>query len=283
MINITPFFDPATFSYSYVVADATNRAAIIDPVLDFDPVAVRATTSSAERIAVHVEQSGLTVDWILESHVHADHLSASQHLRSRVGGRIAISAHVDQVQNIFADVFHVEAEFARDGSQFDQLLREGDALPLGDATINVMETPGHTPACVTFLVNGSAFVGDTLFMPDYGSARTDFPGGDAHRLYQSIRRILALPGSTKLYMCHDYGTDARSTFACETTVDEQNNCNVHVNRNVSEPEFVTSREARDAGLAAPRLLYPAVQFNMRAGRFPPPESNGRVYLKLPLQ
>jgi glyoxylase-like metal-dependent hydrolase (beta-lactamase superfamily II) len=252
-------------------------------VLDFDPVAVRATTSSAERIAAHVENAGLTVDWILESHVHADHLSASQHLRSRVGGRIAISAHVDQVQNIFAGVFNAEAAFVCDGSQFDQLLRDGDTLPLGDATINIMETPGHTPACVTFLVNGCAFVGDTLFMPDYGSARTDFPGGDAHQLYRSIRRILSLPGSTKLYMCHDYGTDTRSTFAYETTVEEQNRCNVHINHDVNESEFVSLREARDAGLAAPRLLYPAVQFNMRAGRFPPPEHNGKVYLKLPLK
>jgi len=282
-VSVTPFFDPATFSYSYVIADATRRAAIVDAVLDFDPVAVRATTANADAIAAHVEASDLTVEWIFETHVHADHLSAAQHLKSRVGGSIAISANVNQVQSIFSGVFNAEADFASDGSQFDLLLHDGDELPLGNLTIKVMQTPGHTPACATYLVDGCAFVGDTIFMPDYGSARTDFPGGDAHQLYQSIRKILALPGDTTLYMCHDYGTDTRTTFACQTTVEEQNGTNIHISRDVDESDFAALRQARDADLSAPRLLYPAVQFNMRAGNFPPPEDNGRAYLKLPVR
>ena len=283
MSQITPFFDQSTFSYSYVVADDSGHAAVIDAVLDFDPAAVRATTGGADAIIKHIETAGLQLDWILETHVHADHLSAAQYIKARLGGQVAIGEHVTAVQEIFKGVFNAEACFAADGSQFDRLLKEGDSLQLGNLTIDVMHTPGHTPACVTYLVNGAAFVGDTLFMPDYGSARTDFPGGDARELYRSIRRILALPANTALYVCHDYGTDTRKTFACETDVATQNENNIHMHAAVSETDFVAFREGRDAELAAPRLLYPSVQFNMRAGHFPPAENNGRVYLKLPVR
>ena len=283
MSQITPFFDQTTFSYSYVVADDSGHAAVIDAVLDFDPAAVRATTGGADAIIKHIETAGLQLDWILETHVHADHLSAAQYIKAKLGGQVAIGEHVTAVQEIFKGVFNAEACFAADGSQFDRLLKEGYSLQLGNLTIDVIHTPGHTPACVTYLVNDAAFVGDTLFMPDYGSARTDFPGGDARELYRSIRRILALPANTALYMCHDYGTDTRKTFACETDVATQNENNIHMHAAVSETDFVAFREGRDAELAAPRLLYPSVQFNMRAGHFPPAENNGRVYLKLPVR
>jgi glyoxylase-like metal-dependent hydrolase (beta-lactamase superfamily II) len=283
MPQITPFFDQTTFSYSYVVADDSGHAAVIDAVLDFDPAAVRATTGGADTIIEYIESRRLQLDWILETHVHADHLSAAQYIKAKLGGQVAIGEHVTAVQEIFKGVFNAEACFAADGSQFDRLLKDGDSLSLGSLSIDVMHTPGHTPACVTYLIDDAAFVGDTLFMPDYGSARTDFPGGNAHELYRSIRRILALPASTALYMCHDYGTDTRKTFACETDVASQNATNIHINTTVSEADFVDFREGRDAELAAPRLLYPAVQFNMRAGHFPPAENNGRVYLKLPVR
>ncbi len=283
MIQVTPFFDPATYSYSYVVADSTGHAAVIDSVLDFDPVAVRATTDSADRLIQFITDQQLILDWILETHVHADHLSAAQYLKSQLGGRVAIGVQVIAVQGIFKDVFNAEAGFCSNGGQFDLLLQDGQQLPLGDTEIEVLHTPGHTPACVTYRIDDAAFVGDTLFMPDYGSARTDFPGGDASQLFQSIQKILALPATTTLYMCHDYGTDTRTEFACETTVAEQAEHNIHAHANVSEAEFVDFRKTRDAQLAAPRLLYPAVQFNMRAGHFPPPEDNGKVYLKLPVK
>lgn len=282
-LRITPFFDPATFSYSYVVADHTSHAIIIDAVLDFDPVAVRTSTTGADRLVTLIRDQQLTVDWILETHVHADHLSAAQYLQSQVGGQTAIGEHVTQVQGIFSEVFNCGADFTSDGSQFDRLLSDEQIITFGDTSIRVLQTPGHTPACVTYYMDGHAFVGDTLFMPDYGSARTDFPGGDAAVLYESVQKILALPSDTKLYMCHDYGTDTRSTFACETTVSAQSTDNVHINNGVSKAEFVKLRQCRDKDLAAPRLLYPAVQFNMRAGAFPPAEDNGRVYLKLPVR
>lgn len=282
-LQITPFFDPGTFSYSYVVATEDKHAAIIDAVLNFDPVAVRTTTTHADQIIDYMNAQKLTVDWILETHVHADHLSAAQYIKQSLGGQVAIGHDVQAVQHIFSDVFNAGPQFATDGSQFDRLLADGEKLALGDMDITVLHTPGHTPACVTYIVDGHAFVGDTLFMPDYGSARTDFPGGDAHQLYQSIQKVLALPPSTKLYMCHDYGTDTRKTFQFETTVEAQKRDNVHINDTITEQAFVESREARDAQLSAPRLLYPAVQFNMRAGAMPPPDDNGRVYLKLPVR
>jgi glyoxylase-like metal-dependent hydrolase (beta-lactamase superfamily II) len=283
MTKVTPFFDPTTFSYSYVVADTTGHAVVIDSVLDFDPAAVRVSTTNADKIVDHLKTNNLTLDWILETHVHADHLSAAQYIRRKCGGQVAIGAAVCAVQNIFAEVFNAESEFVADGNQFDRLLNDGDCLQMGDTDIVVMFTPGHTPACVTYLVDGAAFVGDTLFMPDYGTARTDFPGGDAQTLYQSVQKILALPDSTTLYMCHDYGTETRKDFACKTTVREQQSDNVQINSKVAQTEFVTFRNNRDAQLATPRLLYPAVQFNMRGGRFPPPEANGKSYLKLPVR
>lgn len=282
-LQTTPFFDPGTFSYSYVVASGDKHAAIIDAVLNFDPVAVRTTTAHADQIIDYVKEQKLTVDWILETHVHADHLSAAQYIKQSLEGQVAIGRDVQAVQNIFSDVFNAGPQFATNGSQFDRLLEDGDRLALGDMEIRVLHTPGHTPACVTYIVDDQAFVGDTLFMPDYGSARTDFPGGDAHQLYHSIQKILALPTSTKLHMCHDYGTDTRKTYQFETTVEAQKRDNIHINDSISEATFVQSREDRDALLSAPRLLYPAVQFNMRAGAMPPPDDNGRVYLKLPVR
>jgi len=280
---ITPFFDNTTFSYSYVVADDSGHAAVIDAVLGFDPAAVRVSTDHADGMIAFIEAQRLQLAWILETHVHADHLSAAQHVKARLGGTVCIGEHVTAVQDIFKGVFNAEAGFTADGSQFDRLLKAGDSLPLGNLNIGVLHTPGHTPACVTYVVDGAAFVGDTLFMPDYGSARTDFPGGDAQQLYASIRRILELPAATKLYMCHDYGTDTRKSFACETDVATQNRDNIHVNETVTQRDFVAFREGRDKELAAPRLLYPAVQYNMRGGCFPPAEDNGRVYLKLPVR
>ena len=283
MPRITPFFDETTFSYSYVVADDSGHAAVIDAVLDFDPAAVRATTANADAIIDFVNGEGLCVDWVLDTHVHADHLSAAQYIKAKLGGQVAIGEHVTAVQDTFKGVFNAEQSFCTNGSQFDRLLKDGERLALGDLTIEVMHTPGHTPACVTYLIDSAAFVGDTIFMPDYGSARTDFPGGDARQLYHSIRKILALPAETALYMCHDYGTATRKTFACETDVGTQNEHNVHINAQVAESDFVNLREDRDADLAAPRLLYPSVQFNMRAGHFPPAEDNGKRYLKLPVK
>ncbi len=281
--RVTGFFDPATFTYSYVVADQTGQAAVIDAVLDYDPAAGRTQTNSADTLIAYLRKQDLTLKWILETHVHADHLSAAQYVKHHCGGQVAIGAYVSEVQNIFAGVFNAEDSFATDGSQFDRLLNEGDELPLGDNTIEVIHTPGHTPACVTYVIGDTAFVGDTLFMPDYGTARTDFPGGNAGELYRSIEKILSLPEHTRLYMCHDYGTQERSEYANETTVAEQRTTNVHLKNSVSEAEFVEFRNKRDAELAAPKLLYPSVQFNMRGGAFPPAEANGKVYFKIPLR
>ncbi len=278
---VTPFFDPDTFSYSYVVA-ADGEAAIIDPVLDYDAVAGRTSTASAERIIAHVRANDLETRWILETHVHADHLSAARHLQAELGGKTAIGQAVTAVQDIFTGVFNAP-EVATDGSQFDHLLEDGAELPLGDTTIRVIHTPGHTPACVTYVVEDAAFVGDTLFMPDYGTARTDFPGGDAQTLYESIQKILALPDATRLFMCHDYGTATRKTFANETSVAEQRAHNIHLGDGVDAAAFAAFRNGRDKDLSAPRLLYPAVQFNMRGGAFPEAESNGQRYFKIPVK
>ena len=283
MPHIEPFFDDTTFSYSYVVSTPDRHAAIIDAVLEFDPSAVRTHTRHADAIIDYVRTQNLTVDWILETHVHADHFSAAQYLQSKLGGQVAIGEHVTDVQQLFKGVFNAGPEFCCNGSQFDRLLRDGDQLALGELCIEVLHTPGHTPACVTYLIDGAAFVGDTLFMPDYGSARTDFPGGNAHDLYHSIQRILKLPGTTALYVCHDYGTANRQTFQCLTDVETQKHSNIHINDDVSEADFVAFRQGRDADLAAPRLLYPSVQFNMRGGAMPPADANGRVYLKLPVK
>ena len=281
---VEAFFDPTTFTFSYVVSDpATSKAAIIDSVYDFDPVSGQLDTASAEKILEYVRREGLEIQWVLDTHVHADHLSASHLLQQKIGGTTGIGCEIGAVQTVFGDLFNVEPSFATDGSQFDKLFSDNERFMVGELEVAVLHTPGHTPACVTYLFEGFAFIGDTLFMPDYGTARTDFPGGDAAVLYRSIQRILELPEDTLLYMCHDYGTEQRSEFKHLTSVSLEREHNIHVHAGTSEAEFVAFREGRDAILSAPRLLYPAVQFNMRGGRLPPAESNDRHYFKIPLR
>lgn len=280
---IRSFFDEATFTVTHVVADpVTNRAAIVDSVLDYDPASGRTSTASADAVAEYVRSNDLRVDWILETHVHADHLTAAPYLKEKLGGKIGIGAEIRTVQSVFGEIFNVETSFARDGRQFDRLFRDGDAFDVGLIAARVIHTPGHTPACVTYVIGDAAFVGDTLFMPDYGTARCDFPGGDARTLYRSIGRIFALPDETRLFMCHDYKAPGRAHFAWETTVGAERAGNIHVKRGVAEDDFVTMREARDKTLSMPRLILPSVQVNMRAGHLPPPEDNGTVYLKMPV-
>lgn len=281
--EVTCFFDEPTNTASYVVADsATRRCAVIDSVLDFDPASGRTDTRSADAIVDFVKRSGLRCEWILETHVHADHLTAAPYLKLRLGAKIAIGADVIKVQRVFAEAFNAEPDFARDGSQFDALLRDGDAFHVGDIPARAIATPGHTPACMTYLIGDAAFVGDTLFMPDYGTARCDFPGGDARTLYRSIQKIFTLPPATRIFLCHDYKAPGRSDYVWETTVAEERASNIHIHDGVSEDDFVAMRTARDKTLAMPRLLLPSVQINMRAGHFLPPEANGVSYLKLPL-
>lgn len=282
-LDIQPFFDPVTNTVSYVTSDpGTMECAIIDPVLDFDPRAGRLATRSAKSIVDYVQDHNLTTRWILETHVHADHLSAAEHLQKVLGGVIGIGDRITDVQRIFADVFNLKADFPVDGSQFDRLFHDGETFTIGRIPARVLHTPGHTPACVTYLVGDAAFVGDALFMPDYGTARTDFPGGDARRLFRSIQRILALPSSTRMFVGHDYGTPDRKRFAWETTVEEQRRANVHVRLGVDEDAFVLMRANRDTTLEMPALILPSVQVNIRAGRLPAPENNGVHYLKIPI-
>lgn len=281
--HVTAFFDEATFTVSYVAADpTTGKCAIIDPVLDFDPASGSTETKSAEAIIEFVKKEDLEVEWILETHVHADHLTAAPYLKEVLGGKIAIGFNISVVQETFAKIFNAEPEFRKDGSQFDALLNDGDAFHVGDINSRAMHTPGHTPACMTYMIGDALFVGDTLFMPDYGTARTDFPGGDARMLYQSIQKILSLPDSTRMFLCHDYKAPGRDEYRWETTVGEQKKSNIHVHEGVSEEEFVRMRTDRDKTLAMPRLLLPSVQVNMRAGHLPPAENNGVHYLKLPV-
>lgn len=280
--TVKAFFDEATFTVSYVVSDPeTRRAAIIDPVLDYEPHSGRTTTGSAEAVILYINEAQLNVDWILETHVHADHLSSSPHVKDVLGGKTAIGTHVTAVQDVFKGIFNIEG-LAVDGSQFDRLFADGDTFKVGNIDARVIATPGHTPACVTYLIDDSAFVGDTLFMPDFGTARTDFPGGNAAQLYASIRKILALPGDTRLFMCHDYKAPGRDVYAWETSVSEQRESNIHINEQVSEADFVAMREGRDRQLGMPKLLLPAIQVNIRAGRLPEAEGNGIRYLKIPL-
>ena len=280
--EVKAFFDPATFTASYVVYDhATRAAAIIDPVLDFSPRNARTSTRSADAMLAFIEQEGLRLDWLLETHAHADHLSAAHYLQERTGAPIVIGAAITKVQEIFAALFEAD-DVEPDGSQFGRLVSEGDALPLGKLEIRVLHTPGHTPACVTYLIGDAAFVGDTLFMPDYGTARSDFPGGSAEALYASIRRILALPPETRMFVGHDYLPEGRNTFRWETSVAEQNSDNVHIHAGVTAEDFVAMRKARDAQLEAPLLILPSLQVNIRAGALPPASPGGRRYLKLPL-
>jgi glyoxylase-like metal-dependent hydrolase (beta-lactamase superfamily II) len=277
------WFDEATNTVTYVVWDpATRRAAIIDPVLDYDHRSGRASHRAADALLGYTADHGLTVDWILETHAHADHLSAAPYLKERTGAPIGIGEHITDVQRTFAPVFGLD-DVSGDGREFDRLFRDGDVFPLGDLQVEVLHTPGHTPACVSYRIGDVVFVGDTLFMPDYGTARADFPGGDARTLYRSIQKLLALPADTRLYLCHDYKAPGRDHYAWETTVADEKTGNVHVGGGVDEDSFVAMREARDATLSAPALLLPSLQVNIRAGRLPEPERNGRRYLKIPLK
>jgi glyoxylase-like metal-dependent hydrolase (beta-lactamase superfamily II) len=280
--SVQAFFDPATHTVSYLVADpATRAAAVIDPVLDFDPRAARLAATSADALLRAVADQGLDLQWVLETHAHADHLSAAHHIRARTGARVVIGEHITQVQRGFAPLFEAD-DVDANGAAFDRLVAEGDEIVLGDLSFAVLHTPGHTPACVSYRIGDMVFVGDTLFMPDYGSARADFPGGDAATLYDSIRRILTLPDETRIFVGHDYLPAGRQAFAWETTVAEQRACNIHVHDGVSQAAFVALRTARDATLAAPTLILPALQVNIRAGALPPASPSGRVFLKLPV-
>lgn len=277
------FFDEATFTASYVVHDpATLRAAIIDSVLDFDQPSGRTSTASADQMIEYVHTSGLIVDWILETHVHADHLSAAPYLQERLGGKLAIGAEIVTVQGEFGKVFNEGTAFARDGSQFDRLLNDGDEISVGEIPLLVLHVPGHTPADMAYLVGDAAFIGDTLFMPDYGSARCDFPGGDARQLYRSVRRLMQLPDETRVFLCHDYKAPNRTEYVWETTMLAERTANVHIHEGVDEDAFVAMRTQRDATLAMPKLILPSIQVNMRGGRVPEPEDNGISYLKLPI-
>jgi glyoxylase-like metal-dependent hydrolase (beta-lactamase superfamily II) len=281
-LQVQAFFDPATFTASYVVHDPVTRAAaIIDPVLDFTPRNARTSTKSADALLAFVKEQGLDLVWLLETHAHADHLSAAQYLREQTGAPVVIGSAITQVQQAFAPLFEAD-DVVLDGSQFDRLVQEGDALPLGASEIRVLHTPGHTPACVTYLIGDAAFVGDTLFMPDYGTARSDFPGGSAEALYASIRKILDLPDATRMFVGHDYLPEGRNEYAFETTVAEQKAANIHVHAGVSEADFVAMRKARDATLEAPLLILPSLQVNIRAGAMPPATAQGHVYLRLPV-
>lgn len=280
--EVTAFFDGETNTVSYVVKDPGSKAcAIIDSVMDIDYAAGRIAYESADGIIAFVREHGLEVAWLIETHVHADHLSAAPYIQGKLGGKIGIGDRITIVQETFGKVFNEGTEFQRDGSQFDRLFADGDSYMIGGLEAFAMHTPGHTPACMTHVIGDAAFVGDTLFMPDGGSARADFPGGDARTLYRSIRRVLALPPQTRLFMCHDYGPNGRE-IRWETTVAEQREHNIHVRDGISEDEFVVMREKRDATLAMPKLIIPSLQVNMKAGELPKPDESGKRFLKVPL-
>lgn len=285
-LQVEGFFDPTTWTVSYIVLDrGTNRCALIDSVLDYDPKSGRTAHTSADRLIARVRELGASVQWILETHVHADHLSAAPYLKQAVGGLLGIGEHITTVQEVFGRLFNAGSEFARDGRQFDRLFADGQTFQIGDLQVRALHTPGHTPACMTYVVSDAiqtaAFVGDTLFMPDYGTARCDFPGGDARTLFRSINQVLSLPPQTQLYMCHDYQPGGRDVQFVSTVAEEREH-NVHVRNGISEEEFVAMRHARDATLEMPTLILPSVQINMRAGQLPEPESNGTRYIKIPL-
>ncbi|WDI31519.1 MBL fold metallo-hydrolase [Hyphococcus flavus] len=281
--DVKTFFDEETFTASHVVCDQSEgTCAIIDSVLDYDAAAGRTSTSSADAIIDYVRSNDMAVEWILETHVHADHLTAAPYLKEKLGGKSGIGDQVRVIQDTFGKIFNVEAEFSTHGSHFDTLFADGEAFKVGGIEAKFIYTPGHTPACSTIVIGDAAFVGDTLFMPDYGTARCDFPGGDARTLYRSIQRIFALPDETRLFMCHDYKAPGRDTFKWQTTVAEQRSKNIHIHGGVSEDEFVAMRESRDKNLSMPKLILPSVQVNMRGGAMPPPEDNGVSYLKIPI-
>lgn len=281
-VEIQHFFDEATSTFSYIISDPkTGEAAVLDSVLDYDAASGRTTRVSADAVIEAARSADLSVRYVLETHVHADHLTAAPYVKEKLGGDICIGAAVPKVQDIFAGIYNLGPAFARDGSQFDRLLADGERLPLGSLEIEVMHTPGHTPACVSYKIEDAVFVGDTMFMPDFGSARCDFPAGDPRTLYRSVQRILSLPPETRLFMCHDYRPGGR-TLRWETSVAEQRADNIHMKDGTDEEAFVAMRSERDAGLSMPALLLPAVQINVRAGNFPPAEENGKRYLKIPL-
>jgi glyoxylase-like metal-dependent hydrolase (beta-lactamase superfamily II) len=281
--QVNAFFDEATNTITYVVREPEGRAcAIVDSVLDFDYASGRTDTRSADAVIKFVQDEGLEVQWILETHVHADHLSAAPYIQERVGGKIGIGQNITVVQNTFGKVFNEGTRFQRDGSQFDQLFKEGDSLHIGQMRADVLHTPGHTPACLTYVVGDAAFVGDTLFMPDFGTARCDFPGGSAETMYDSVQKILSLPDETRIFVGHDYKAPGRDDYAWETTVGAQKALNVHVGAGKSREDFVRMRTERDSTLAMPRLIIPSLQVNMRAGQMPEPEDNGVSYLKVPV-
>lgn len=280
---VRTFFDEATFTATHVVHDpATRRAAIIDSVLDFDQASGRTSHAGADAVIAYVRELGLGVDWLLETHAHADHLSAAPYLKAQLGGTIVIGTAIRTVQDVFGKVFNEGPAFARDGSQFDALMDDGHRFAVGSMPAIALHVPGHTPACLAYAIGDALFVGDTLFMPDYGTARADFPGGDARTLFRSIRRLMQLPEQTRVFLCHDYKAPGRDAFVWETTIGAQRTANVHVHDGVAEDAFVAMREARDATLGMPRLILPSIQINMRAGHLPEPEANGVRYLKLPL-
>jgi len=281
--EVKGFFDPATNTITYVLRDpSSNTAAIVDSVLDFDYASGATDTASADAVIAHVQAEGLEIAWILESHVHADHLSAAPYLQEQLGGKIGIGDQITVIQDTFGKIFNEGTKFQRDGSQFDQLFKEGDTFEIGALSGRVMHTPGHTPACLTYVIGDAAFVGDTMFMPDFGTARVDFPGGSAEDLYNSIQKILSLPDETRIFVGHDYKAPGRDQFAWETTVGEQKAKNVHVGGARPCDEFVKMRQERDAQLGMPKLIVPSLQINMRAGHMPEPEENGQTYLKVPL-
>ncbi|MES2785993.1 MAG: MBL fold metallo-hydrolase [Pseudomonadota bacterium] len=281
-IRIQAFFDPPTWTVSYVVWDpSTRRAAVIDPVLDFDFKSGHTSTTAADKVLDYLKDEDLTIDWILETHAHADHLSGARYIQQRSGGKIAIGENIRAVQAVFKKLYNLERDFLPDGSQFDHLFKDGETFMIGNVQATAMLVPGHTPADMAYLIDGSVFVGDTLFMPDVGSARADFPGGDAHELYRSMRRLLALPAETTMYVCHDYPPASRPA-AWQTTVADQRANNIHVRDGISEEEFVAMRKARDATLEVPTLILPSIQVNVRAGQLPPADENGVSYLRIPL-
>lgn len=280
--EVTSFFDAPTNTYSYVVRDpATTACAIIDSVLAYDPASGTTSSKNADLIVQFIEQQGLQVAWILETHAHADHLSAAVYLQQKLGGKIAIGAHIGQVQQVFSKAFHIEPAVTTE--VFDHLWQDGEQFQIGELQATVIDTPGHTPACVSYLIGDAVFVGDTLFMPDYGTARCDFPGGDAHQLYQSVQKLYQLPDETRVFLCHDYlPQQGRTTYGCETSIAEQRAHNIHLNKQTTEAEFVHLRHERDKTLQMPKLILPSIQVNIRAGHFPEAESNGVQYLKIPL-
>ena len=280
---VRSFFDPATFTISHVVRDPSSQAcAIVDSVLDYDPASGRTMNASAQALIDYIKSESLEVQWLLETHAHADHLSAAPFLQKEIGGQLAIGREIIRVQEVFGKIFNAGTEFQRDGSQFDQLFQDGDRFKIGNLDATVLHVPGHTPACLAYVVGDAVFPGDTMFMPDYGTARCDFPGGDARMLYRSIKRLTQLPDEARMFMCHDYKAPGRDNYAWETTVGAERTSNVHVHDGVSEDEFVAMRNARDATLSMPKLILPSVQVNMRGGQMPPAEDNGVHSLKIPV-